>query len=411
MKNLEEIAVIHSIDDYAAGMIIEQFFKWTGFSYYIHVYNEKNDYFNKIFIDKVNTPFDMIIFINDKEDRFKVRFSGISKMNISIEFHDGKFDIGEKLDIPEVIKFLFQVYCKYDLMQILYTTYRALKTYEDEEILLKYQAVLKNVISELKKYENSIDDSTILRGKEHLEFAMLYCCYKINDICKILGGPNEFDYWDMILKANSFHSKYYQDCYMSEHLMALFSIQSLEYKAMGISEFSECIRGCKNFLCKSNYYYEFGLLMEKAEKCLQKMFIFNNAYKTNPLNLNALFKIIVDDIERTYYDIAEKEINTFFQILQVFIIYTAEFVKKIKKIPPVELIYVSKVLNLWIQVEIRKEDIDQQYINSLKKLELLIIDIVKNGEYEILSSYFEPKYIEYVIKEVDVSLIDPNHFK
>ena len=32
MKNLQEIAVIHSIDDYAAGMIIEQFFKWTGFS-------------------------------------------------------------------------------------------------------------------------------------------------------------------------------------------------------------------------------------------------------------------------------------------------------------------------------------------------------------------------------------------
>lgn len=411
MKNLEEIAVIHSIDDYAAGMIIEQFFKWTGFSYYIHVYNEQNDYFNKIFIDKVNTPFDMIIFINDKEDRFKSIFNRISKMNVSIEFHDGKFDIGEKLDIPEVIKFLFQVYCKYELMQILYTTYMALKTYEDEEVLLKYQSVLKNVISELKNYENSIDDSTILRGKEHLEFAMLYCCYKINDICEILGKSNEFDSWDMILKANSFHSKYYQDCYMSEHLMALFSIQSLEYKATGFSELSECIKGSKNVLCKSNYYYKLGLLMEKAEKGIQKMFGFNNAYKTNPLNLNALFKIIVDDIERTYYDIAEKEINTFLQIVQVFEIYPDEFVRKIKKMSPLKLIYVSKILNLLVQVEIRKEDIDQQYINSLKKLELLIIDVVKKGENKILSSYFEPKYIEYVIREVDVSRINPNHFK
>ena len=37
--------------------------------------------------------------------------------------------------------------------------------------------------------------------------------------------------------------------------------------------------------------------------------------------------------------------------------------------------------------------------------------VVKKGENKILSSYFEPKYIEYVIREVDVSRINPNHFK
>lgn len=410
MKNLEDIAVIHSIDDYAAGMIIEQFFKWTGFSYYIHVYNEKNDYFNKIFIDKVNTPFDMIIFINDKEDRFKVRFSGISKMNVSIEFHDGKFDIGEKLDIPEVIKFLFQVYCKYDLMQILYTTYKALKTYDDEEVLLKYQSVLKNVISELKNYENSIDDSTILRGKEHLEFAMLYCYYKINDICKILGEPNEFDSWDMILKANRL-SKYYEDFYVLKCLLALFSSQSLTYNSMAPSYFQETISACKNLLCKSIYYFEFGMWDKKSEKIIHEEHDFEWAYEVNPLKFSALFEIIVSCIERKYYDIAEKKINTFLQILQVFEIYSNEFVRKIKKMPPLELIYVSKILSLLVQVEKKQEYIDNRYINFLKKQVSLIIDVVKNGENEILSSYFEFTYIEYVVSEVDASLINPNYFK
>ena len=410
MKNLEEIAVIHSIDDYAAGMIIEQFFKWTGFSYYIHVYNEKNDYFNKIFIDKVNTPFDIIIFINYKEDRFKSIFNGISKMNINIEFHDGKFDSGEKLDIPEVIKFLFQVYCKYDLMQILYTTYRALKTYEDEEVLLKYQAVLKNVISELKNYENSIDDSTILRGKEHLEFAMLYCCYKINDICNILGKSNEFDSWDMILKANSL-SKYYEDFYTLKYLIALFSIQSPEYKAMTSIYFQKTIPACKNFLCKSYYYFKSGTWYKKSQKIVHKERAFEWAYEVNPLDFAALFEIINTSIERKYYDIAEKKINTFLQILQVFEIYYDEFVRKIKKMPPLELMYVSKILRLLIQVEEKQEYVDNQYIKSLKELNSLIIDVVKNGENEILSSYFESTYIEYVLNEVDASLINPNYFK
>ena len=410
MKNLEEIAVIHSIDDYAAGMIIEQFFKWTGFSYYIHVYNEKNDYFNKIFIDKVNTPFDMIIFINDKEDRFKVRFSGISKMNISIEFHDGKFDSVEKLDIPEVIEFLFQVYCKYDLMQILYTTYKALKTYEDEEVLLKYQSVLKNVISELKNYENSIDDSTILRGKEHLEFAMLYCYYKINDICKILGEPNEFDSWDMILKANRL-SKYYEDFYVLKYLLTLFSSQSLTYNSMAPSYFQETISACKNLLCKSYYYFEFGMWDKKSEKIIHEEQDFEWAYEVNPLDFKALYQIINTSIERKYYDIAEKKINTFLQILQVFEIYSNEFVRKIKKMPPLELIYVSKILSLLVQVEKKQEYIDNRYINFLKKQESLIIDVVKNGENKILSSYFESTYIEYVLNEVDASLINPNYFK
>lgn len=410
MKNLEDIAVIHSIDDYAAGMIIEQFFKWTGFSYYIHVYNEQNDYFNKIIIDKVNTPFDMIIFINDKEDRFKVRFSGISKMNVSIEFHDGKFDIGEKLDIPEVIKFLFQVYCKYDLMQILYTTYKALKTYNDEEVLLKYQSVLKNVISELKNYENSIDDSTILRGKEHLEFAMLYCYYKINDICKILGEPYEFDSWDMILKANRL-SKYYEDFYILKYLIALFSSQSLTYKGMSPNYFKDSILACKNLLCKSFYYFELGMWYEKNEKPIQGELAFEWAYEVNPLDFSSLYKIINTSIERNFYDAAEKGIYTFLQIFQVFEIYPDEFVKKIKKMSPFELMYTSKILFLLVQLEEKKEDVDKQYINSLKKLEALSIDVVKKGENKILSSYFEPKYIEYVVSEIDTSLLKPNYFK
>ena len=82
MKNLQEIAVIHSIDDYAAGMIIEQFFKWTGFSYYIHVYNELDDSLNEMLFQSSN-PFDTMIFINDKDEKFKSRFSQLANNSMA----------------------------------------------------------------------------------------------------------------------------------------------------------------------------------------------------------------------------------------------------------------------------------------------------------------------------------------
>ena len=95
----------------------------------------------------------------------------------------------------------------------------------------------------------------------------------------------------------------------------------------------------------------------------------------------------------------------------MFEIYSDEFVKKIKKISPFELMYVSKILFRLVQLEEKKEDKDQQYINSLKKLEFLSIDVVKKGENKIFSSYFEPKYIEYVVSEIDISSYKTNYFK
>lgn len=405
MKNLQEIAVIHSIDDYAAGMIIEQFFKWTGFSYYIHVYNELDDSLNeKLF--KNPYPFNIIIFINDKVERFKHKFSRLANSIISIEFHDGKFDGGEYLkNMPDVIKFLIQVYYKYNLMPILYTDSSITHGINVKEPLLKYEAIWKNVLLDLKNYDKNIDNSAILPGQEHFDYAFLYCCWKINCFCEVFGKIFEFDSWNLICQVENLHSKYSYNFYILENLIALFSMQSLEFKGLCLSAVKNCVNSCNNIFCRSLYYFQLGKTYEHFEKPIQSELSFENAYKDNPLNYKTLYQMAATYILRKSYNISFDYFTHMFKILQVDISSLNAFLIIIKRIPPLELQYVSKSLYQLCIIETKQEHIDYNYLHSLLKLLSLTVDVVKKGENMILSSYFEPRYIEMLVQDLSNSAL------
>lgn len=405
MKNLQEIAVIHSIDDYAAGMIIEQFFKWTGFSYYIHVYNELDDSLNeKLF--KNPYPFDMMIFINDKVERFKYRFSRLANSIISIEFHYGKFDGGEYLkNMPDVIKFLIQVYYKYNLMPILYTDSSITHGINVKEPLLKYEAIWKNVLLDLKNYDKNIDNSAVLLGQEHLDYAILYCSWKLNCFCEVFGKIFEFDSWDLICQVENLHSKYSYNFYILENLIALFSMQSLEFKGLCLSAVKNCVNSCNNIFCRSLYYFQLGKTYKRFEKIIQSELSFENAYKANPLNYKALYQMATTCVFRKHYDISFDYFTDIFKILQVDTSSLNAFLISIKRIPPIELQYVSKSLYQLCIIETKQEHIDYNYLHSLLKLLSLTADVVKKGENMILSSYFEPRYIEMLVQDLSNSAL------
>ena len=400
MKNLQEIAVIHSIDDYAAGMIIEQFFKWTGFSYYIHVYNELDDSLNEMLFQSSN-PFDTMIFINDKDEKFKSRFSQLANNSISIDFHDGKFDGGEYLEnMPDVIKFLIQVYYKYNLMHILFRNSPIIYSRNDNELLLKHKAIWENILSELKNYYKNIDNSAILPGQEHFDYAFLYCCWKINCFCEVFGKIFEFDSWDLICQVENLHSKYSYNFYILENLIALFSMQSLEFKGLCLSAVKNCVNSCNNIFCRSLYYFQLGKTYKRFEKIIQSELSFENAYKANPLNYKALYQMATTCVFRKYYDISFDYFTDIFKILQVDTSSLNAFLISIKRIPPIELQYVSKSLYQLCIIETKQEHIDYNYLHSLLKLLSLTADVVKKGENMILSSYFEPRYIEILVQDL-----------
>lgn len=85
MKGLEEIAVIHSIDDYNEAMFLEGFLKWIGVAFFDYTYNDLYDEFNQ-YLENSGEKFDAIIYINDEGDKYISRFGCLSRTNIKLSF-------------------------------------------------------------------------------------------------------------------------------------------------------------------------------------------------------------------------------------------------------------------------------------------------------------------------------------
>lgn len=85
MKGFEEIAVIHSIDNYNEAMFLEGFLKWIGVSFFDYAYNNLYDEFNQ-YLENSGEKFDAIIYINDEGDKYISRFGCLSRANIKLSF-------------------------------------------------------------------------------------------------------------------------------------------------------------------------------------------------------------------------------------------------------------------------------------------------------------------------------------
>lgn len=402
MKNLLEIAVVHSIDDYAAGMFIENFFKWTGFSYYIHVYNEVDDNINDIF-QKSSNHFDMIIYINDTTEKFKSRFNHLARNSISIGFQDGKFDgVETSVDMPEVIKFLINVYYKYNLMPVLCIQSPLIVKIDTrnqkKEYGLEHYKKWKNVLEELNQYAENINSNDFLVAQEHLEYATIYCCYKINWLCdKILGKYMEFDSYNMIKKTDEIYRKSNYNFYTVYHLSSLIAEQSYEYKSLGIMDERASLNYCKIPFCKSTHLNRLGLLYESHYKVVQADIEFKEAIKMNPLNYRALFNEANYSYEHHEYTTAENYLKDILKIFQIS--NSNAFLTNIKKLPPMELRHVPRILRRLREIERTPKDFpDDTYLNHINELLDLFLGII--GENKILASYIDSWDNERLIQKI-----------
>ena len=83
MKGLEEIAIIHSVDDYPVGLFLKENFKLEGFSYFVYAYNQLDDAYNDI-LAKSDNQFDLILYVNDQNDKWQRRFGHLGRHNLNI---------------------------------------------------------------------------------------------------------------------------------------------------------------------------------------------------------------------------------------------------------------------------------------------------------------------------------------
>ena len=239
MRGLEEIAIIHSADDYPVGLFLKENLKLNGFSYFMYAYNELDDKKNDI-LAKSDNQFDLILYVNDQNDKWQNRFGHLSNHNINVQMSNGQIweKFGEldssklekvwinilnevftdTLEIQEsidIMKEISDIYCKYDLFRkLLNNTESWFKQVRDEknekdyrDNLIKQSEIWKNALKDLEKYSNKIGLERIVQGQEHLDYAMLYCKRKINDICDLLGKKFEYNSWKLILDADDMHTK------------------------------------------------------------------------------------------------------------------------------------------------------------------------------------------------------------
>lgn len=391
MRDLLEIAVVHSIDDYAAGMFIESFFKWTGFSYYIHVYNELDNNINDIF-QKSSNHFDMIIYINDTAERFKSRFNHLARTSISIGFKDGKFnDVETLVDMPEVIKFLINIYYKYNLMSVLcIPSPLIVKTdtrNQKEEHGLEHYKKWKNILEELNQYAENINCNDFLVAQEHLEYAILYCCYKINWLCeKFLGKYMEFDNYTLVTRIDEIFTRSNCNFYTIFHMSSLIAEQSYDFRAMAILDERSCLYYCNSAFCKSTHLYNLGMLYGNVGKIVQAQVTLEEAIQINPLNYKALFNEANYSYKLHEYTTAENYLKDILKILQLS--NHNNFLINPKKLPPLELQYVPKIIHRLKEIERKSNSIiNQSYLDHLSELLASFPDII--GENKILSSYID----------------------
>ena len=85
MKGFGEIAVIHGIDDYDEARFLEGFLKWIGVTFFDYTYNDLYDEFNQ-YLENSGEKFDVVIYINDENDKYISRFGCLSKANIKLNF-------------------------------------------------------------------------------------------------------------------------------------------------------------------------------------------------------------------------------------------------------------------------------------------------------------------------------------
>lgn len=442
MEGLEEIAIIHSTEDYAQALFVKEFLKWSGFSYFDYVYNDLYDRFNKT-LEKSKNHFDAIFYINDTQKKFESRLGNLTDNNIHLFLNysdirlDDKTEYGDDCvwnsqilkeiwkkvlkqiyknedisDSLHIFEKILEVYCQYDLFRnLLNNTESIFKQILEEKGYDAYADGLRNQKSQWKRayinlntYFAAVWDNAV-KGIEHLEYASLYCKRKINGINRLLNERPEYNISDLVKEIHILYSRDINNLYMAESMAAKFFEISQDYENIAIPALHNCTRNCKVDACNSLHFYRLGKLYEKYGKKEQAAFIYEKSYKLNPLNFRTVYKLAVDCIRRQKYEEAQMWILNILCILQLDIDDMEICKNTLYKLPPLELEYAMKCYMLLARIEIYKDNKNPDNLDYCYKM-VDMIDRVLNDNTFIQRIYSDqPLFISYLRNRLSLDSI------
>lgn len=378
MHNLKEIAIVHVRKDGVLATYFREFLKWIGFSYFDFTYNEKEEGLNNI-LEQDENKFDILLVFDEVPEEWRKRNNQNALIQIPIkreaiwESNSLKLkqeplvnlwqqiynNLNLNVKIQETINKLITVYCKYNLLHKLYSDKFNVCTADCDKELRKMH---KNKIhaqyfswidaaEELQQYKESLFDKEET-GKEYLDYAILFCCRKMNEIEELIKGRKIYDTSTLINLANEIY-KSDATFYMVESLKSKITRNDNLYKLHTMSFNKNCVEQCTIKACNSFNYYRVGKYCEIngcEEQAVQE---YKKSYELNPLNFRALFKLAVDRIKKKDIENARLSLKKVLLLLQIGENAEEEenFDNIIIQLKPLELEYAVKCFFLLGQLE------------------------------------------------------------
>lgn len=416
VHNLRNIVIIHTRKENVLAAYFREFIKWIGFSYFDFMYNGEME-INDI-LKNQEQMFDIYLIIgienknldNDKAVKIQVESEeiwtdGLILKKEPLEFMWEKIYKEKNINsrFKETINKLIEIYCDQNLLNKLYSDKinickadckPELRMEHKRKIMDQYSNWLET-IKKLKSYKENMN-KTKNSGEEYLKYAMLFCCRKMNEICRMIKKAIPYDTSELIILADEIYT-IDEEFYAVEELKAKIARTDSMYQ-LHVSFFNErCVNFCKIDLCNSFNYYRIGKYYETNGYQERATKEYEKSYQQNPLNFRALFKMAVSKINKKDSETARLYLK---KILQIFQLETepkeqSNLKQIIENLKPLELEYTVKCYFLLGQIELEDYENPVSAVHYFQK----IIEVQNSIEEAVKAEGWKLHFIEKMYPE------------
>lgn len=392
MKGFGEIAVIHSIDNYDEARFLEGFLKWIGVAFFDYTYNDVHDEFNQ-YLENSGEKFDVVIYINDENDKYISRFGCLSKANIKLNFtlsdnsdidkelcrniwkiivdsvyssntyqeqgadieirpisvnvrKDNAFAKNDKDSCVQIFEKLAEIYVENNLF----------KEIGDGKIYLMNECEMKQdgqmaIEARIKLWETVLDElDKVSINKDYVCFdnfyyAKIYCKKEIHILRCVTEKwvyTNEMrrKFQEIELDIENLPKDGVK--YSNMSLGLIFDIYAMnpELYNGGINYQSRLIKTCKTSACKSEALHKLNRFYKNTDRGGRTEHLLEEVVKLNPLNFKAGFSLAMSYMNCRAYLKAKEWILNVLYVLQLEGDSQEELLDNLEKLPKTELEYV-----------------------------------------------------------------------
>lgn len=389
MKGFGEIAVIHSIDNYDEARFLEGFLKWIGVAFFDYTYNDVHDEFNQ-YLENSGEKFDVVIYINDENDKYISRFGCLSKANIKLNFtlsdnsdidkelcrniwkiivdsvyssntyqeqgadieirpisvnvrKDNAFAKNDKDSCVQIFEKLAEIYVENNLF----------KEIGDGKIYLMNECEMKQdgqmaIEARIKLWETVLDElDKVSINKDYVCFdnfyyAKIYCKKEIHILRCVTEKwvyTNEMrrKFQEIELDIENLPKDGVK--YSNMSLGLIFDIYAMnpELYNGGINYQSRLIKKCKTNACKSEALHKLNRFYKNTDRGGRTEHLLEEVVKLNPLNFKAGFSLAMSYMNCRAYLKAKEWILNVLYVLQLEGDSQEELLDNLEKLPKTEL--------------------------------------------------------------------------